>query len=78
MSESCNTKQEKRSWKEYFRSRDFLKTLIGIVIGGVAGFLYYHYVGCTSGTCAIMSNPYMSVAFGGFFGYFLTNRPCAC
>ncbi len=78
MSNTCNTNKETRSWKEYIRSRDFIKTLIAIVVGGVAGFLYYHFVGCSSGSCAITGNPYASIAFGGFFGYFLVNRPCGC
>ena len=48
------------------------------VIGpGIAGFLYYHFVGCASGTCAITSNPYMSVIMGGFFGFFMVNSPCS-
>ena len=25
--------------------------------GGVGGWLYYRYVGCATGTCAITSNP---------------------
>jgi len=61
---------------------DFIKeyklTIIGIIAGAVGGYLYYHFVGCASGTCAITSNPYASIAFGGFLGYFMGNRPCAC
>jgi hypothetical protein len=30
---------------------------IGIVVGAIAGYLYYFYVGCASGTCAITSKP---------------------
>ncbi|MCX6287645.1 MAG: YtxH domain-containing protein [Bacteroidetes bacterium] len=47
-------------------------------LGGLGGFLYFYFVGCASGTCAITSNPYASIAFGGFLGYFIVNRPCAC
>lgn len=44
------------------------KLLTGIVIGGTAGFLYYYFVGCASGTCPITSNPYGSVLYGSLMG----------
>jgi len=78
MANSCEGKSNPRSVKEYLKSGDFRKSIIAIAVGGFAGFLYYHFVGCASGTCAITSNPYASIAFGGFFGYFLVNRSCAC
>jgi hypothetical protein len=78
MGNSCETEHKPRSFKEYLKSREFIKTILAIAVGGIAGFLYYYFVGCASGTCAITSNPYLSIAFGGFFGYFLVNRPCAC
>jgi len=43
-------------------------TLIGVLVGAVAGYLYYHFVGCANGTCAITSNPYMSVSYGAMMG----------
>jgi hypothetical protein len=49
-----------------------------MLMGGFGGFFYYYFVGCASGTCDITGNPYTSIAFGGFFGYFLVNRPCGC
>jgi hypothetical protein len=41
---------------------------IGIGIGAISGYLYYHYVGCVSGTCAITSKPLNSIAYGAFMG----------
>ena len=55
----------------------FWKTIVAVFIGALAGFLYYHFVGCTSGECAITSNPYMSAFYGGLLGLFLVNSPCA-
>ena len=78
MPESCNTNNTPLTLKERVRTWEFWKTLIFIVLGGTVGFLYYHFVGCSSGTCAITSNPYASIGFGAFLGYFLINRPCAC
>jgi len=45
-----------------------LRIIIGIIIGGVAGFLYYKLVGCRSGSCPITSNPLSSIIFGAIFG----------
>ncbi len=78
MSETCSTKKETVPFKERLRTWDFWKPILFAAFGGLGGFLYYHFVGCASGTCAITSNPYASIAFGGFMGYFLVSRPCAC
>jgi hypothetical protein len=43
--------------------------IAGLIIGAIGGYFYYSEVGCVSGTCAITSNPYMSIAWGGVFGY---------
>jgi xanthine/uracil permease len=53
-----------------FLKKHILK-IIGILVGGVAGFLYYHFVGCASGTCPITSNPYITVLYGALLGYLL-------
>jgi hypothetical protein len=38
----------------------------------MAGFLYYYFVGCPSGTCPITSHPLSSVMVGGIMGYLVT------
>lgn len=43
-------------------------TLIGILLGAVAGYLYYYFVGCSSGSCAITSKPINSTVYGAFMG----------
>lgn len=48
-------------------------TGIGIVIGAIAGYLYYFYVGCASGTCAITSKPLNSTLYGAAMGGLLFN-----
>lgn len=45
-----------------------VRVIIGIVIGGTAGYLYYRFVGCRSGSCPITSNPFSSILFGAIFG----------
>ena len=29
-------------------------TIIGVIAGAIGGYLYYHFVGCASGTCAML------------------------
>ena len=44
------------------------KLVIGLALGGTAGFLYYYFVGCARGACPITSNPYGSVLYGAVMG----------
>jgi len=48
------------------------RIILGVLIGAVAGYAYYYFVGCSSGTCAITSNPVNSVLYGSFAGLVLT------
>jgi len=50
-----------------------LLKIIGIVIGGIGGYTYYHFVGCASGTCPITSNPYITIAYGALLGYLFSD-----
>ena len=45
--------------------------LIGGIIGGIGGFLYWRFVGCTSGTCPIKSVWYWSTLWGMVMGYLI-------
>jgi hypothetical protein len=40
---------------------------IGIVAGAIAGYAYFHFVGC-NGTCLITSSPVRSSLYGGVMG----------
>jgi hypothetical protein len=42
--------------------------LIGIILGAVAGFLYWKLVGCASGTCSITSKWHNSTIYGAVMG----------
>lgn len=53
--------------------KKYLLTIIGILIGALVGYAYYHFVGCTSGTCAITSNPLNSTLYGAVMGGLLFN-----
>ncbi len=45
----------------------------GIVTGAVGGYLYYRFVGCSSGQCAITSNPVISTLYGALMGGLLAH-----
>lgn len=49
------------------------KRMLAAVAGGLAGYAYYYYIGCASGTCPITSNPYISVVYGMVMAGLLVN-----
>ena len=56
---------------------DFFKkyklTIIGVILGAIGGYIYYNFVGCNSGTCAITSRPVNSTLYGALMGGLLLN-----
>lgn len=53
--------------------KKYLLTIIGILIGALGGYVYYHFVGCTSATCTITSKPLNSTLYGAVMGGLLFN-----
>jgi hypothetical protein len=53
--------------KRVFRSKRL--QIIFLLVGAVGGFLYWRFVGCTSGTCAIKSVWYWTTLWGAAVGY---------
>ena len=51
-------------------------TIIGVVIGAAGGFLYWRFVGCSSGTCPITSSPVISSVWGAVLGGLLFSSKC--
>lgn len=52
--------------------KTFLKNnilaVIGVAAGAIGGFLYWQYIGCESGSCAITSKPMNSTVYGAVMG----------
>jgi len=75
MADNCSTKEKPKTIRGFLKSSYFLRPLAGVVIGGIGGYLYYHFIGCSSGSCAITSSPYLSTLWGSLFGFFLVGIP---
>lgn len=52
--------------KKWFLNNKLI--VIGAIIGGIAGYFYYYFVGCSSGACAISSSPYNSTVYFSILG----------
>ncbi len=52
--------------------KNWIKTyrisICGVLLGTAAGLMYWKFVGCHNGTCAVASNPYFSAIFGAVSG----------
>lgn len=53
--------------------RKNILTISGVLIGAVAGFIYWQQIGCASGTCAITSSPVNSTVYGALMGGLFLN-----
>jgi len=62
---------DKKFKMEFLKKYKF--TFIGIALGLIGGYAYYHFIGCASGTCAITSKPLNSTLYGGMMGGLLFN-----
>jgi hypothetical protein len=76
MKESCEKESKPKTFRELMTSAWFWTPARAILIGGILGYLYYHFEGCKSGSCAITGSPYLSVLFGSLMGFAFVNRPC--
>ena len=45
-----------------------LKLILGVVIGGGLGFACYKIIGCSTGSCPLTSNPWISSIYGAVLG----------
>lgn len=51
--------------------RKYKLEIIGLIIGALAGYMYWHFIGCESGKCMITSKPLNSSLYGALMGYLL-------
>lgn len=49
-----------------------MRLIVGTVVGGILGFAWYRLVGCSTGSCPITSNPWISTFYGAFMGFLMS------
>jgi hypothetical protein len=49
-----------------------IRVVLGAVVGGILGYGVYRFIGCSSGTCPITANPWISTIFGMIIGVLLS------
>lgn len=49
-----------------------LKRILPVLAGALLGYAYYYFIGCTSGSCPITSNPYISTIYGSVIGFVIS------
>jgi hypothetical protein len=45
--------------------------VVGFILGAVAGWCFWYFVGCSNGHCLITSRPLNSTLYGGLMGSLL-------
>ncbi len=50
-----------------------MKIIAGVIIGGLLGYAYYRFVGCSTGACPLTSNPWISTMYGAVMGFLVTS-----
>ncbi len=53
-----------KTWK-------FWRPIVGASIGALVGFAYYYFIGCSTNSCPITSNPYSSIVIGALAGFII-------
>ncbi|TWJ13582.1 hypothetical protein JN06_01833 [Bacteroides zoogleoformans] len=58
------------NWTEMKKSmlKKYRPTLLGVLLGVLAGYLYWRFIGCSTGSCPITSSPIYSSIWGGLLG----------
>jgi hypothetical protein len=49
-----------------------VRAVVGLVIGAVAGYVYYRLIGCRTGSCSITSRPVVTTLLGAISGLAIT------
>ena len=68
---------EKGSSTGVLKSPQLRKTLIAVLIGAVIGFIYFYLSEGRNYEVIELVDILKSAGIGAFFGFFVTNSPCA-
>jgi len=53
--------------------RNNILTIAGAVVGAIAGFFYWKFIGCSTGICYIQSNSVRMTLYGALMGGLSSN-----
>ncbi len=53
-------------------SNRWVKTGLFLTLGAIAGYSYYFFIGCSTNSCPITSNPYISSGYGMMVGLLMS------
>ena len=70
-------KPEGNALTRMLKSRQTRRTLLAILIGAVVGFTWFYLSEGRHYDQLLAGDILKSMAIGGFFGFFITNSPCA-
>lgn len=70
--------QQEGSWfKRKLSNPHNKKSLVYMLIGGAGGFLYFYLTQGQHMDVLTTNDIFKSIGIGAFFGFFITNSPCA-
>ncbi len=69
--------KENKGLSGILKSKPIRRTVTGIVIGAVAGFAFFYFTEGIQMDTLSTGDVFQSLIFGGLFGLFVTNSPCA-
>jgi len=55
------------------KNKIFAIKLLIIIIGLIAGFAYWYFIGCSTNSCPLNSKWYLSTLYGGLIGYLVSD-----
>ena len=70
-------KSEGGRFKRTVHSAHFKKSITAIIIGAIIGFGFFYLTEGRLMDHIAAKEIFKSLAIGGFFGFFITNSPCA-
>ncbi len=70
--------KDRDSWfRRKIKSPHIRRTAIAVLIGSMAGFALFYFSEGRSMEVIPAGDIFKSIVIGGFFGFFVTNSPCA-
>lgn len=54
------------------KRKRYIRHILFVILGALAGYLLYVFIGCPTGSCAITSNPLSSIAYMSLIGWLIS------